>query len=99
MKRVVRHERPSDLVLIEPGRAHATRRQKRAADARFLTIGVVNNSIPFLRSRSDGVFHRTKMVHENNIVRGERFKFQTDDCERLSVLLSADQMCGRKSQN
>lgn len=28
----------------------------------------------------------------------ERFKFQTDDCERLSVLLSADQMCGRKSR-
>lgn len=38
------------------------------------------------------------MVHENNIVRRERFKFQTDDCERLIVLLRADQMCGHKSR-
>lgn len=35
-----------DLVLIERIRAHATRRHKNAADARFLTIGVVNNPIP-----------------------------------------------------
>lgn len=92
------HERSSDLVLIERIRAHARHRHKYMADARFLTIRVVNNPIPFLQSWSDGIFHRTKMVYENNIVRRQRFKFQTDDCERLSVLLRADHMCGRKSQ-
>lgn len=88
----------SDLVLIARMRAHATRRHKYAADARALTVRLVNNPIPFLQSWSDGIFHRTKMVHENNIVRAERFQFQPDDCERSSVLFRADHTCGRKSQ-
>lgn len=98
MTRVLCHERSSDLVLIERVRAHATRRHKYAADARSLPIRLVNNPIPILQGWSDGIFHRTKMVHENNIVHRERFQFQPDDCERLSVLLRADHMCGRKSQ-
>lgn len=36
------------------------------------------------------------MVYENNSVRGERFQFQPDDGERASVVLRADQTCGRK---
>lgn len=50
MKLVLCRERCSDLVLIERIRAHATRRHKHPADARSLTIRVVNNPIPFLQS-------------------------------------------------
>lgn len=88
----------SDLVLIERIRAHATRRHKYAADARFLTIEVVNNPIPPSELIRWRISPHKKIVDENNIVRRERFKFQTDDCERLSVFLRADQMCGRKSR-
>lgn len=50
MSRVLRHERSSDLVLIERIRAHARRRHKYAADASSLPIRLVNNPIPFLQS-------------------------------------------------